>query len=252
MVWPKEFTLLKFFLQSRLVISWIVFAAGILAAVLLHRKDKKCRIWPVIPAVVLWLACEVAETNVQGYGINFVAFVVATFAAAYAVGWLVMDIVYLVRKAGERENRVRRSTVVIALVMLVIAAAFIAACSTKHRSTLDLNGLENISSLPMDGAFTLDGKQYLPHLNIYGSNFDRLMKELNVSSPEEIGKVVAFRYTPNGSACYYYCTVDALPGDWLLMFQDDRTGVPSAKNALTLFGTQASIDNAPNWLKAGQ
>ena len=97
MVWPKEFTILKFFLHNGLVLSWILLAAGILTAVLLHRKDKRCRIWPALPAIVLWLACEVAEAN-SGYGISFVPFVAGAFAVSYAVGWLVMDIVYLIKK----------------------------------------------------------------------------------------------------------------------------------------------------------
>ena len=156
----------------------------------------------------------------------------------------------------QKEKSARSGPVLMAIIMLILAAAFIVVTLTgigfsKHRSTLDLTGLENISSLPMDGAFVQGGKQYLHYSNVDGWEFDNLMEKLNVSSPDQIGKVVAFRFTPNGSACYYYCTVDALPGDWLLMFDDDRSGVPSAKNALYLFGTQESIDRISGRLPAG-
>ena len=142
-----------------------------------------------------------------------------------------------------------------AIIMLILAAAFIVVTLTgigfsKHRSTLDLTGLENISSLPMDGAFVQGGKQYLHYSNVDGWEFDNLMEKLNVSSPDQIGKVVAFRFTPNGSACYYYCTVDALPGDWLLMFHDDgKGGIPSAETAVYLYCTQESLEHVPDWVK---
>ena len=156
----------------------------------------------------------------------------------------------------QKERSARTGTVVMAVIMLILAAAFIVAMltgtgSSKYRPTLDLTGLENISSLPMDGAFAQGGKQYLPYRHVHGSGFDNLMKKLNLSSPDQMGRVVAYRFTPNGSACYYYCTVDALPGDWLLMFRDDRSGVPGANNAIDLFGTQESIDQVSGWLPAG-
>ena len=156
-----------------------------------------------------------------------------------------------------KEQSARFGTVVIAIIMVVLAVTLVVLSvtgigSSKHRSTLDLAGLENISSLPIDGAFMQGGKQYLPHSTVHGSAFKAFLKDLNVSSPEALGSVIAFRFTPNGSTCYYYCTVDALPGDWLLMYQGDGTGVPNAENALYLFGTQESIDNAPDWLKKGQ
>ena len=156
----------------------------------------------------------------------------------------------------QKERSARLGTVVTAIIMLILAAAFVVAAmtgigSSKHRSTLDLAGLENISSLPMDGAFIQGGKQYLPYRSFYGSGFGHFMEEANIPSPDQIGRVVAYRFTPNGSACYYYCTVDALPGDWLLMFGDDRSGVPSEKNACQLFGTQESIDRVSGRLPAG-
>ena len=156
----------------------------------------------------------------------------------------------------QKEQSARKSIIVVAAVMLVLAAAFIVVSvtglgSSKHRSTLDLTRLENISSLPMDGAFVQGGKQYLPYRYFYGSGLETFMKELNITSPDQIGKVVAYRFTTNGSACYYYCTVDAMPGDWLLMFDDDRSGVPGEKNVMELFGTQESIDRVSDWLPRG-
>ena len=154
-----------------------------------------------------------------------------------------------------KEQSARFGTVMMAIIMLILAAAFIVVTLTgigfsKHRSTLDLTGLENISSLPMDGAFVQGGKQYLHYSNVDGWEVDNVMEKLNVSSPDQIGKVVAFRFTPNGSACYYYCTVDALPGDWLLMFHDDgKGGIPSAETAVYLYCTQESLEHVPDWVK---
>ena len=154
---------------------------------------------------------------------------------------------------SRKEKNVRKTIVMIAAGMTILAVLLFVTgivWKIKNTPTLDLSGLENISSLPMEDAFTLDGKQYQPYLlTAYGSNYDRLMKELNVSAPEEIGKVVAYRYSTNGGIYYYYCTVDALPGDWLLMFQDDGTGVPSWKNATYLYCTQESLEDVPGWLK---
>lgn len=83
----------------------IVFCAiGIAAAVLLHRKDKKCRVWPALPAIILWLACEIGEQNLRSYMGEFLVLVIGCFALGYAVGWLITDVVYLLKKIGKREK----------------------------------------------------------------------------------------------------------------------------------------------------
>ncbi len=97
MVWPEDFSILWILLHNGFYISWIIGAAGILTAVLLHRKDKKCRFWPAIPALILWLVCEIAQVNVQSYGIEYLTFVFGCFAFCYGAAWLVADIFYLIK-----------------------------------------------------------------------------------------------------------------------------------------------------------
>ncbi|MBQ6074685.1 MAG: helix-turn-helix transcriptional regulator [Lachnospiraceae bacterium] len=150
----------------------------------------------------------------------------------------------LSRNTAQTHKTVR----VIALVMILLALGLFVISLTgtghQYRSSRDLSGLENIFSLPIDGAFLLDGKQYLPHSVLDKTSFEKFLQENHISSPDAVGKVVAFRFTPNGDICYYYCTVDALSGDWLLMYADDGTGIPNANNVLYFFGTKESIEKA--------
>ena len=103
MRWPDSFPIFWNMLQGRLG-GWIFCATGILIAVILHRKDIKCRFWPVIPAALLWLVCEFAELNVQSVGIEMLAFPVGCLSVGYAVGWLVTDLVYLVKNRKKKQQ----------------------------------------------------------------------------------------------------------------------------------------------------
>ncbi len=84
--------------------GWIFCAAGILAAVLLHRRDKKARLWPALAAVILWQACEYARYHGRNYGIELLALFIGFFSIGYAAGWLVMDLVYLIKKRKKEPN----------------------------------------------------------------------------------------------------------------------------------------------------
>ena len=101
MRWPRDLMILWNLLNGQFG-GWIFCAAGILAAVLLHRRDPKARLWPALAAALLWLTCEVAGNNIQSYAIELFALFIGFFAIGYAAGWLVMDVVYLVKKQGEK------------------------------------------------------------------------------------------------------------------------------------------------------
>ncbi|MBO4873064.1 MAG: helix-turn-helix transcriptional regulator [Lachnospiraceae bacterium] len=152
---------------------------------------------------------------------------------------------------SQKAVRDRRTVRGIALIMLLLAAAVLLiswrhAYREQHRFSLDLTGLTDLGVRdPEEVSFILEGKIYLSHRSVQGEAFETFLKELEIASPAAIGKVVAFSYTPDGKTNYYYCTVDALPGDWLLMFREDGSGVPAANNALYLFGTKESIEKAP-------
>lgn len=98
MAWPREFTILWGLFHNAFFISWVIAAAGIIFSVLLHRKEKKPLFWPAVCAAVLWFACEVAEANLSSFMGEFIALVLGLFAFGYGAGWLVMDVVYLLKK----------------------------------------------------------------------------------------------------------------------------------------------------------
>ena len=101
MVWPRQLGILSNLIENSWGL-WFVGAAGIIAAVLLHRKDKKSLIWPALPAVILWLACEVFCYNIQSYALEFLGIFTGGFAIGFAAGWLIMDIVYLLKRITKK------------------------------------------------------------------------------------------------------------------------------------------------------
>lgn len=103
MRWPDSFPILFNTLHG-LLGGWFFSAVGILTAVILHRKDIKCRFWPVIPAVLLWLACEFAELYVQSVGIEVLVFPAGCFSVGYAAGWLVMDLISFVKNRKKEQT----------------------------------------------------------------------------------------------------------------------------------------------------
>ncbi len=101
MRWPRDLMILWNLLNGQFG-GWIFCAAGILAAVLLHRRDPKARLWPALVSVFLWLVCEFTGINIQRYAIELLALLVGFFAIGYAAGWLVMDVVYLVKNRKKK------------------------------------------------------------------------------------------------------------------------------------------------------
>ena len=103
MRWPRDLMILWNLLDGQFG-GWIYCAAGILAAVLLHLRDKKARLWPALAAAFLWLTCEVAGNNIQSYAIELFALFIGFFAIGYMVGWLIMDVVYLVKNRKKTQG----------------------------------------------------------------------------------------------------------------------------------------------------
>ena len=102
MRWLCNLMILRELLQGQFG-SWFIGAVGTLAAVVLHWKDKKCRLWPALAAVVLWLACDFTGINVHSYAVELLALFIGFFAIGYAAGWLVMDVVYLVKSRKKEQ-----------------------------------------------------------------------------------------------------------------------------------------------------
>ena len=103
MRWPDGLMILWNLLNGQFD-GWIFCAAGILAAVLLHRRDKKARLWPALAAAVLWQACEYAGNHIQSYAVEIFALLIGFFAIGYMAGWLVMDLVYLIKGRKKEQN----------------------------------------------------------------------------------------------------------------------------------------------------
>ena len=148
-------------------------------------------------------------------------------------------------QVSRNKRNTRRTTMIIAAAMLLLAAGLIllarfSILNERNRYSLDITKLIRVSTIEPEESFALGGKQYVAYHQIGRDEFNTFMKGLGVSSPAGIGRVVGF-YTTNGGQIYYYCTVDAMDGDWILMFGEDGTGVPSADNVVCLFGTRESI-----------
>ncbi|MBQ6074686.1 MAG: hypothetical protein IJK86_00855 [Lachnospiraceae bacterium] len=104
MIWPNRLNLLKTMLTNEFG-GLIVCAIGAAAAVLLHRKDKKCRLWPALPAIVLWLVCELTSVNLRSYIGEFLVYWIANFSIGYAAAWLVTDLVYFLQERKRKRER---------------------------------------------------------------------------------------------------------------------------------------------------
>ncbi|MBQ4424159.1 MAG: hypothetical protein II882_00260 [Lachnospiraceae bacterium] len=249
MIWPHRLSIPYNLFHSADL--WIFGAAGIAAAVLLHRRDRKCFIWPALPAVILWLACETAGNNIRSYLWEMIALLAGTFALCCAAAWLIMDLFYFLKdRQQEKENgrRSRKGIAVISFLMLLLSAVLILRCvlqKKEYPASYDLTKLEAIGQRDFEAPFTVGGKLYIPYRLMDAAAFNDLLQKLSVSDPADLGRVVA--YSPHHPRqWYYYCTVDKLDGDWLLMFDEDGTGLPGETNVLYLCGTQESIDRAEN------
>ncbi len=250
MRWPNKLMLLRNLLQSDFS-SWILVAAGALIALLLHRKDRKCCLWPALAAVVLCLACEFAGQNIRSYSIELLALFIGFAAIGYTAGWLVMDIIYLLKKDAQSDNSGRKRTLTVTAVMLLLAVLLVLACFLKKKEyppSYDLQKLESLGLHDAKDPLTLGGTYYVPYKKMNSRAFDDLLKGLGISAAAGIGKVVAYS-AHHPRQWYYYCTVEGLDGDWLLMFDEDGTGIPGAKNVVYLYGTEESVEQAPEWVK---
>ena len=249
MNWPRDLQIPWSALHNNLG-GWFFAAAGIAAAVLLHRKDRKCRLWPVLPAVLLWLVCEVAGLNLRSYLLEILALAAGCFAFGYAVSWLVMDVVYLLKKKKTGPEEKKR-TVTSSVILLFLAALLTVICLTRpteYPPSHDLSSLVKVGLQDAKAPVFIGAKRYYYFTKMGANAFEALCTGLNIAVPAELGKVIA--YGPkHPRSQYYYCTVDKLDGDWLLMFAEDGTGVPSAKNVVYLYCTGESRALAPDWLK---
>lgn len=283
MTWPGSRAFIGFFkdlLFSGFGGLWIVAAAGILAAVLFHRKDKSCRLWPALPALILWLACMITGVSIRSYAGELFALFPGSFAFGYAVGWLAADLFYFLkgRKQKDTEEKTeqtaeenaeavvpsviegsvdrkksgRKSIRTASILMIGLAAGLLLLCVFKKKEyppSYDLSLLESIGLQAVTEPVTAGGRTYLYYAKMNKRSFETLCRNLGIEDPAALGTVIA--YGPHHPRqWYYYCTVDALPGGWLLMFDEDGTGIPSAQNAVYLYGTAAGQEQAPDWLKA--
>ncbi len=250
MRWQNKLMLLRNLLQSD-ISSWVFVVAGALIALLLHRKDKKCRLWPALAAVVLCLACEFTGQNIRSYGIELLALFIGFAAIGCAAGWLVMDVIYLLKKDAGSDNSGRKRTLTVTAVMLLLAVLLVLACFLRKKeypASYDLEKLESLGLRGVEYPLTLGETYYVPYKKMNARAFDDLLKGLEISDPAKIGKVVAYS-AHHPRQWYYYCTVEGLDGDWLLMFDEDGTGIPGAKNVVYLYGTEESVEHAPDWVK---
>ena len=96
MKWSYNLSILHELLTGGLDICLIMGAAGILAAVLIHLKVKRCRIIPSCAAALIWIFCEIVISG-KTYALQLLLLVVGSFAFCYAAAWLVMDIIYYLK-----------------------------------------------------------------------------------------------------------------------------------------------------------
>ncbi len=113
MLWPRRLFIINELLGGGYGgLGYLVCIAGFLFAVHLHRKDRTAFLWPVIPAVILYFACEVAEENLMSsvkYGSNmlpvWLILLLGYLIIGYVLGWLCMDLVcFLKRKKSEEKE----------------------------------------------------------------------------------------------------------------------------------------------------
>lgn len=98
MLWPNLFLVLDCLIHDQGFPWWLVGVMGIGIALLLHQYDKTCRLWPAIPALILWFISEIAAektTDLWNYAIFF-----GCFSFCYAWAWVIADLIYRL-KAGK-------------------------------------------------------------------------------------------------------------------------------------------------------
>ena len=155
---------------------------------------------------------------------------------------------------GRKEKNVRRTIAMIAAAMAVLAVIFFAIIIVRQKQntpTLDISGLTRVSriSARMDEEpITVGDTVYVAYTFVNADAFGNLMKGLGISDPAKLGTVIA--YSPKSPQGWtYYCTLEGTNDGWLLMFDDDKTGGPNAKNAIYLYCTQENLEQVPDWVK---
>ena len=101
MLWPHSFSVISSLIHDPLF-CWLIGAAGAVAAVLLHRYDKTCRLWPVFPALILWWSSEIAMEQVMRLWNT--ALFLGCFSFCYAWAWAITDLMYRLKGGKMRER----------------------------------------------------------------------------------------------------------------------------------------------------
>ncbi|MBQ6197120.1 MAG: hypothetical protein IJK47_06835 [Lachnospiraceae bacterium] len=112
MLWPRRLFIINELLGNGYGgLGYLVCLAGFLFAVYLHRRDRKTFLWPVLPAVILYAACEVAEVNLWSsikFGSSilpvYLILLLGYLLIGYIPGWLFMDLVCFLKDKKKKEK----------------------------------------------------------------------------------------------------------------------------------------------------
>ena len=152
-----------------------------------------------------------------------------------------------------------RKRIPIIFFLIVFMAIYVAFPLLFHEPninySIDVTGIEAISvngevAGQIEAPFVSGGKTYVPFTHMNSKRFGFFMNHLELDESANLGQVVAYRNIEEGHSRYYYSTIDALCGDWLLMFEEDGTGGPNDTNVVYLYCTKESAVSTPEWLKA--
>ncbi len=153
---------------------------------------------------------------------------------------------------SQKEKKARKTIVMIAVGMTILAVLLFVTgivWKIKNTSTLELSELTPVSISSDEEPITIGDTVYVVYTSMSEVAFGKLMKGLDISDPAKLGKVIAYgRRTLQ--EWDYFCTLEGTNGAWVLMFSDDRTGGPNAKNAINLYCTQESLEHIPDWVKS--
>lgn len=152
---------------------------------------------------------------------------------------------------SRKEKKVRKTVVMIAVGMTILAVLLFVTgvvWKIKNTPTLYLPELTPVSISSDEEPITIGDTVYVVYTGMSEVAFEKLMKGLDISDPAKLGKVIAYgRRTIQ--EWDYFCALEGTNGAWVLMFSDDRTGSPNAKNAINLYCTQEGLEHIPDWAK---
>ena len=145
---------------------------------------------------------------------------------------------------SSKKGRVVSIVLGIALLATALTVTSLIRAKQPHYSySLDISALIEVKDAGASASETIlvyDEKQFYQYWKIEEKTFETLLKNLNIHSPDEIGKVVAYRNVKEDTTCCYYSTVEGISGEWLIEFIDDGSGALSVQNAQYLYGTKES------------